>query len=122
MSRVTRELLAVLAICAAIAPRQVCAQTPPPAASQTDGIDSLLHRLEPIVQAGDIVGYLDLVAGATNRARATDFARAELQPGATRVAIRERDRVPFGSSLDPTGYRVVVDTFVEFANRARVAT
>ena len=43
-------------------------------------------------------------------------------PGATRAVIRERDRVPFGSSLTPGGYRLVVDVFVEFGSRARVAS
>ena len=74
------------------------------------------------MQSGDLLGYLDLVSGVTNRARAIDFARSEIYAGATRAVIRERDRVPFGSSLAPAGYRVVVDVFVEFGTRARVAT
>ena len=74
------------------------------------------------MQSGDLLAYLDLVSGVTNRTRAIDFARAEICAGAHRAVIRERDRIPFGSSLEPAGYRVVVDVFVEFGARARVAT
>ena len=87
-----------------------------------DAVQALLQRLRPVVQDGDLLGYLDLVAGAANRARAIDFGRSEIQPGATRAVIQERDRVPFGGSLDPGGYRLVLDVFVEFGQRARVAT
>ena len=66
-------------------------------------------RLELVI--GDLL--VSPVAGP-NRARAIDFARAEIYAGATRAVVRERDRVPFGSSLEPAGYRVVVDVFVEF--------
>ncbi len=129
----TLYLPAALAICACVVvsahpPR---AQTPVGSAAsvapdrvKADGeaIELLLSRLEPIVQSGDLLAYLDLVSGVTNRARAIDFARAEIYAGATRAVIRERDRIPFGSSLEPAGYRVVVDVFVEFGARARVAT
>jgi hypothetical protein len=87
-----------------------------------DEVQRLLSRLEQIVQSGDVFGYLDLVTGTANRARAIDFSRSEIQPGATATVIKERDRVPFGSSLDPDGYRVIVDVFVEFGARAREAT
>jgi hypothetical protein len=112
-------------LCLAVA-RDARAQalpTPQPAAPvAVDAVRALLERLRPIVQDGDLLGYLDLVAGAANRARAIDFGRSEIQPGATRAVIQERDRIPFGSSPDPGGYRVVVDVFVEFGQRARVVT
>jgi len=82
----------------------------------------LLARVERIVQSGDVFGYLDLVAGTANRARAIDFSRSEIQPGATRVVVKERDRIPFGSSIAPDGYRLVVDVFVEFGQRGREST
>ncbi len=94
----------------------------PPAPGVTDPVHALLEQLRPVVQNGDLLGYLDLVAGTADRARAIDFGRSEIQPGATRAVIQERDRIPFGASLDPGGYRLVVDVFVEFGKRARVAT
>ena len=125
MTRVTRHLPAALAICAClvfVSPARAQAPTAAAAQPEADAIQLLLFRLEPIVQSGDLLGYLDLVSGVTNRARAVDFARSEIYAGATRAVIRERDRIPFGSSLAPAGYRVVVDVFVEFGARARVAT
>jgi Peptidase family M1 domain len=68
------------------------------------------------------VGYLDLVSGTADRARAIDFGQSEFQPGATRAVIKERDRAPFARADDPSGYRVLADVFVEFGQRARVAT
>ncbi len=90
--------------------------------SSAAGVDRLLNQLEQLVLAGDVVGYLDLVTGNANRARAIEFARSELQPGATRAVVKERERIPFGTADAPTGYRVVVDVFVEYGNRGRVAT
>ena len=102
------------------------AQSTPPAPSAPaadDTVERLLQQqLEPIVQAGDLLGYLDLVAGTADRGRAIDFGRSEILPGATRVVIQERERIPFGSSLEARGYRVAVDVFVEFGQRARIAT
>jgi hypothetical protein len=115
-----------LSLCLAFAPGvRVGAQQAPATAAPTaddNAVQELLRRLEPVVQSGDLLGYLDLVAGATNRARAADFARSEILTGATRAVLQERDRIPFGSSLEPGGYRIIVDVFVEFGRRARVAT
>jgi|KBSMisStandDraft_5_1062788.scaffolds.fasta_scaffold66472_1 hypothetical protein len=134
MTALTRPLIAALAIWACLAAaRDARAQGQAgPATSagsreaqittDDDVVQRLLSRLETIVQSGDLISYLDLVSGATNRTRAIDFGRSELVPGATRAVIRERDRVPFGSSLTPGGYRLVVDVFVEFGHRARVAS
>jgi hypothetical protein len=87
-----------------------------------DDLQRLLVRIEQLVAAGDVFGYLDIVAGSANRARAIDFSRSEIQPGATRAVVKERDRIPFGSTTSPDGYRLVVDVFVEFGQRGREAT
>ena len=129
MSVLNRSWLTTLALsvclCFVVA-RDDRAQAPrapePAGPAADDAVQALLQRLRPVVQNGDLLGYLDLVAGAADRARAIDFARSEIQSGATRAVIQERDRVPFGSSLDPGGYRLVVDVFVEFGQRARIAT
>ncbi|HUK35587.1 MAG TPA: M1 family aminopeptidase, partial [Vicinamibacterales bacterium] len=105
--------------CAVTTPAQTPATSVP---SVPDEVDRLLSELEHLLLTGDVVGYLDLVAGNANRARATDFSRSEFQPGATRAVVKERERIPFGSAVSPTGYRVVVDVFVEYGNRGRVAT
>jgi Peptidase family M1 domain len=91
-------------------------------APEPDDVQRLLVRIEQLVVAGDVFGYLDVVAGSANRARAIDFSRSEIQPGATRAVIKERDRIPFGSTTNPDGYRLVVDVFVEFGQRGREAT
>src|SRR5262245_24259864 len=91
-------------------------------APEPDDVQRLLVQVEKIDAAGDVFGYLDLVAGTTNRARAIDFSRSEIQPGATRAVIKERDRLPFGSTISPDGYRLIVDVFVEFGQRGREAT
>ena len=134
MTALTRPLIAALAIWACLAaardaraqgqagPASSAASREAQVTTDDDVVQRLLSRLETIVQSGDLISYLDLVSGATNRTRAIDFGRSELVPGATRAVIRERDRVPFGSSLTPGGYRLVVDVFVEFGNRARVAS
>ena len=134
MTALTRPLIAALAIWACLAaardaraqgqagPASGAASREAQITTDDDVVQRLLSRLETIVQSGDLISYLDLVSGATNRTRAIDFGRSELVPGATRAVIRERDRVPFGSSLTPGGYRLVVDVFVEFGNRARVAS
>jgi len=87
-----------------------------------DNVQPLLSRLEQIVLSGDVVAYLDLVSGNANRARATEFARTEIQSGATRAVVKERERIPFGSALQPTGYRVITDVFAEFGDTGRVTT
>jgi hypothetical protein len=94
----------------------------PAPAPEPDDVERLLARIEHSLEAGDVFGYLDLVAGTANRARAIDFSRSEIQPGATRAVIKERDRIPFGSSVSPDGYRLVVDVFVEFGQSGREAT
>jgi hypothetical protein len=100
-----------------IGPRVGAQSAPAP-----EDVQQLLARVERIVQSGDVFGYLDLVAGTANRARAIDFSRSEIQPGATRVVVKERDRIPFGSSIAPDGYRLIVDVFVEFGQRGREST
>ena len=103
--------------------QSVFAQAQPSSpASGPDDVQLLLTQLEQLVLSGDVVGYLDVVAGNANRVRATEFARTEFQTGATRAVIKERERIPYGSSEKPTGYRVVADVFTQFGSRARVAT
>ncbi len=91
-------------------------------AADADGVRVLLQRLERIVQAGDTLAYEGALSETADRAAARDFAASELAPGATRVVIRERDREPLGGTLPGNGYRVSIDVFTEFGNRARNST
>jgi hypothetical protein len=96
---------------------RVAAQT-----ATTDGVASLLRRIEQIVLAGNANEYLDLLAETAARPDAESFARTEIMPGATRVAIKERDREPLRGTLPGNGYRLSLDVFVESGARARNAT
>lgn len=91
-------------------------------APQTDGVPVLLQRLEQVVQSADAAAFIALLGATADRAHAADFIGTELQPGATRVVIEERDREALPGTLPGDGYRLMVDAFVEFGGRARVAT
>jgi len=119
--RTIRISALVVLTCLAGAPC-ASAQAPAQEVPPPDNVQRLLNHLEEIVLAGDVVGYLDLVSGNANRARATDFSRSEMQSGTTRAVVKERERIPFGSTIEPTGYRVIVDVFTEYGPVGRVAT
>ena len=87
--------------------------------SDDEAIRALLGRLEQVVRAGDPAAYQSLLSDAAYKALAADFATVEFRPGATNVAIIERDRLDFqvgGLS------RLVVDALVEYGDSARVLT
>jgi hypothetical protein len=86
------------------------------------GVAALLRRFEQVVQAGDLEGYLGLLTDSADRNRARDFGGTELMPGATRAVIQERDRQPLPGTLPDNGYSLLVDAFVEYGQRARIAT
>src|ERR1700730_1036202 len=91
-------------------------------APDSDGVRSLLQRLERIVAAGDWPAYTAELSETADSAAALEFAGTELAPGATRVVVRERDREALTGTLPGNGYRLSVDVFTEFGNRARNAT
>ena len=94
-----------------------------PAHAQTDdAVQGLLRRVEQVVQAGTADAYLALLTESADRARARDFLSGELQPGGSRAIIQERDREALRGSLPDDGYRLIVDVFVEYGDRARVST
>ena len=93
-----------------------------PHAQEPDGVRLLLARMERILQAGDGPGYLAALADSADRSRARDFIGSELLPGAKRAVIQERDRTSLPGTLPGSGYRLIVDAFVEYGSRARAAT
>jgi hypothetical protein len=91
------------------------------------GIRRLLDRFEQTLQAGDAAEYSTLLVPAVTAApasasRASNFTALEFRPGVTRVVIQERDRQGLAGSLPGNGYRLTVDAFVEYGDRARIAT
>lgn len=122
-----------LALIAAVGP--AAAQPAPPASAQQGGVDAapepdddatlqvFLRQLEPIIMAADGERFAALESPLGSREDALAFANAELQPGATRVVVQERERTTLTLSGIPGNiYGVTVDAFIEFGNRARVAT
>jgi hypothetical protein len=102
-----------------------------PAARAQDPDDLAVRRLldqfQQILQAGDQAAYTSLLLPAVtatpaSASRASNFTALEFRGGATRAVIQERDRQPLPGTLPGNGYRIVVDTFVEYGDRARIAT
>ena len=126
MTRILK-LTAVLLLCASGAGAGVRAQertlSTPDARSHADAsILALINAIEQTVRAGDTVAYLALHTESASRERALAFAASELVPGATRGVVRERDREALQGTLPGDGYRLIVDVFAEFGQRARAAT
>jgi len=96
------------------------------AAAQADQDDlkirALLQRIEQIARRSDITAYLDQLAGSADTKGASDFASSEFRPGAGRVVIQERDRQNLQGTLPGNGYSLTVDAFMEYGDRARIAT
>jgi hypothetical protein len=111
-----RRLAIVLLALATCAPLRAETQ------DQDEGMRTLLDVVERVAQAGDAAAYLGLLADSADRARARDFASTELIPGATRVVVKERDRLPLAGALPGNGYRLWVDVFTEFGARSRIGT
>jgi hypothetical protein len=85
-------------------------------------IRALLQRVEQIARRSDTTAFLGLLAGSADQKGATDFAASEFRPGAARVVIQERDRQNLLGTLPGNGYTLTVDAFMEYGDRARVAT
>lgn len=86
-----------------------------------ESVRALLLKLEQAIRSGNPDAYLGLVASTADRRRASDFAGLEFGRGVTRVVVLARDREPVTGPGGP-GLRLIVDAFVEFGARGRVAT
>ena len=93
-----------------------------PRAQDNDAVAQFLATLERVVRAGDTAAYFDLLAPSANRNTARDFASSELVPGATRVAIHERDRKALQGTPAGSGHSLLVEVIAEYGSRARIAT
>ncbi|MBS1817491.1 MAG: hypothetical protein JSU08_06160 [Acidobacteria bacterium] len=121
----------IAAVLVAACPAVLRAQAPVQQASPAPGdqpdddttLQAFVRTLEPIVLAADADGYVALQGPLGNRDEALAFAEAELAPGATRVVVQQRERSTLTLSGIPGNVEALtVDAFIEFGNRARVAT
>ena len=121
---ITAALALLLLVSGPVEGRAEAVGADPRAGDQTptNGVALLLRRLERVVQAGDTAAYLSLLTESADRTRAQNFGGTEIMPGATRAVVQERDRQPLPGTLPDNGYSLLVDAFVEYGGRARIAT
>ena len=93
-----------------------------PQGPERDGVATLVARLEEALLSGQQARYLDLLSASADRNAAASFVDGAFLPGATRVAVRERDRVDLVGTLPGDGYRLLVEVFSETGARGRLAT
>ena len=92
----------------------------PVAAAQPDSIEVFIGRLETILQRGDADAFLALLSATASRTRASDFTATELSRPASHAVVQERDREALQTLRG--GYRLMLDTFADFGDHARIAT
>jgi hypothetical protein len=103
-------------------------QDPPPAdAAQIAAIDEaglqmLLERVREAIASGTPATYFALLDETADRVSAQEFSAVEFYPGATGVTVKERDRQALPDGPPGTAFRMMIDTFAEHGDRARVAT
>src|SRR5262249_55525867 len=112
----------VLLLCANRAGGPVRAQERGADQATDASIALFLNELEQALQGGNAAAFLALHTGAADRHASTSFAECEALPGSSRGVVRERDREALPGSLPGNGYRLIVDVFEEFGQRARAAT
>ncbi|NOT26553.1 MAG: hypothetical protein HOP16_10675 [Acidobacteria bacterium] len=106
----------------------LCALTiaAPTAAAQTvpgtDGVQLLLTRLEELLRTGDSDGFAPLTDNNTPPEQIEQFTADLFRPDVVRAIVNERERSPLDGAAPGTGYRLVVEMFVESAGRARILT
>ena len=105
-----------------LAPQERKLAVPEPNTGPDASILALITAVEQTVQSGDKAAYLALHIDSADRERTLAFAASELMPGVTRGVVRERDREALQGTLPGNGYRLIVDVFAEFGQRARAAT
>ena len=93
-----------------------------PRAQDEESVRLFLGALERVVRAGDGAAYQLMLAPSANRITARDFASNELMPGASRVALHERDRKGLPGVAAGNGYSLLVEVIAEYGSRARIAT
>jgi peptidase M1-like protein len=95
----------------------VSAQTPP-----ADGVETLLARLQTIMQGGDAAGLAALVGPAFPPDELQNFQDYLLRADTRRAVVAERDRTPLTGALPGDGYRLMAELYSESSDRARIVT
>jgi hypothetical protein len=88
----------------------------------TDGVELLLTRLEQLLRTGNSAGFETLADDSVPRDQIEQFAADLFRPDVVRAIVNERERSPLDGAAPGTGYRLVVEMFLESAGRARILT
>jgi hypothetical protein len=109
LSRLVLTLTAVLAPAAAPHAFAQAPQSP---------VTPLTTQLEKALAQGTPDALAPLLAADRDVAAVSQFAESWLEPGATRVVVKERDRVALPSGAD----RLIVEAFIETGPQGRLGT
>jgi hypothetical protein len=93
----------------------VVAQPATASASVDAGLAALYARLEQALVSGEPSQILALTsAAATNGDRLSAFAQSQANGRGVRAVVRERDRAPLEDTPTDTGFRMLLEVFVEY--------
>jgi hypothetical protein len=87
-----------------------------------DPVETLLRRVERVLNAGDRAALSPLFAASVPELRIQQHAGDLFTNGAIRTAVFLRDRSALEGVPEGDGYRLVVEFFIETPGRARVLT
>jgi hypothetical protein len=87
-----------------------------------DPVDTLLRRMERILNAGDRTALPPLFGPTLSDLRVQQHVNDLFTPGAIRTAVFERARAPLEGVPEGDGFALVVEFFIETPGRARIVT
>jgi hypothetical protein len=100
---------------ASLSAQPAAAQPAAASASVDAGLAALYGRLEQALVAGEPGQILAMTtAAAVNGDRLSAFAQSQASGRAVRAVVRERDRAPLDAASEGTGFRLLLETFVEY--------
>ena len=100
---------------ASLSAQPAAAQPAAAPVSADAGLAALFGRLEQALVAGDPGQILAMTSAAgVNGDRLSAFAQSQASARAVRAVIRERDRAPLQDEPGETGFRLLLELFVEY--------
>jgi hypothetical protein len=100
---------------ASLSAQSAAAQSAAAPASAEAGLTALYTRLEQSLVAGEPSQVLALTSPSnTNGDRLSAFAQSQAHARAVRAVVRERDRAPLEDAAEDTGFRVLLEVFLEY--------
>jgi hypothetical protein len=100
---------------ASLSAQPAAAQPAAASASVDAGLAALYGRLEQALVAGEPSQILAMISAAgVNGDRLSAFAQSQAHARAVRAVVRERDRAPLEDAPDDTGFRLLIELFVEY--------